>query len=107
VLHVDILPLVSRAQLRAQVVAAVAMAGHVSAHADFGARRRFQEEMRIEAGNRLKPEERDFKAFGEIAQLYFGQVAMSPLNATELVEDGRCRSATLHGATEYIRDLVI
>jgi hypothetical protein len=63
--------------------------------------------MRIEAGDRLQPEERHLETFGEAAQLSFGQIAMSPLNGTELVEDGRCRSATLHGATEYIRDLMV
>ena len=82
----------------------MAVARHVAAHAHFGARRRLQEEVRIETGDRLQPEERNREPLGERAQLFLRQVAVRPLDAAELVEDGRRWSATLHGATKYIRD---
>ena len=83
------------------------MARHVAAHAHFGARRRLQEEVRIEAGDRLQPEERHVEPLRERAQLSLGQVAVGPLDAAEFVEDWGGGSATLHGATEYIKDLGI
>ena len=81
----------------------MAVAHHVAAHADFGARRRLQEQMRAETGDRLEPEERNVEPRRQGAQLGFGKISVRPLNAAELVDNWRPGCATLHGATEYIR----
>ena len=85
---VDILPMKTGLQMLTKIVPAMAVAHHVAADADFGARRRLQEKVRIETGDRLQPEERDVETFGEGTELALGQKAVRPLDAAELVEDG-------------------
>ena len=86
-LDVDVLPLVARGDPLAHLVAAVTVARHVAAHPHFGARRRLQEEMRIETGDRLEAEQWNGETLCEGVQLSFRQIAVSPLNPAEFVED--------------------
>ena len=87
---------VARGQPFAQLVAAVAVARHVAAHAHFRARRRREKEVRIETGDRLQSEERHAEPLRERPQFRFRQVAVGPLDAAELVEDGGGWRLTLH-----------
>jgi hypothetical protein len=80
------------------------MAGHIAAHAHLGTRRRPQEEVRIEAGDRLQLVERDGQALRQRPQFTFGEITMRPLNAAEFVEDWRCASTPLHALGIYHAD---
>ena len=84
---VDVLPAVFRMQPLPQIVAAAAMTHHVAADAHFSARGRLQKKVRIEARDRLKRVERHAQTLAERDQFPFRQIAVRPLNATELVED--------------------
>jgi hypothetical protein len=44
--------------------------------------------MRIETRDGLQPEQREPETFRQPAELAFGQVTVSPLNRTELIENG-------------------
>jgi hypothetical protein len=43
--------------------------------------------MRIETRDGLEPEQREPETLGQPAELAFGQVTVSPLNRTELIEN--------------------
>ena len=93
---IDVLTLKTPRERFAQLACPVPMARHVAADTHFDARRRPQEEMRIEARHRLQPVQGDIEAIRERTQLPFRKVAVSALDRPELVEDWRMGRGPIH-----------